>query len=208
MAVVLFILSLSCNKQNTESLIKSTNKETERKFALAVEKCESIMKNYISENKLNENFILNRKTSSLKCGDSIIKSTDSVNCQPNIFKIKYDFIIDNEIQEDIEFEFNSLVEITEFNKNKLKGLIKFTNGNLKIFKKSALETAKRYEIIGKNVSAVFKTYQYPKNSPKYIKNNSTLYYWEIGSNCNNCKTILMDAKTGKVFQVLTTKHIY
>ena len=209
---VLFMITLlssfiSCNKRE-DVLLKTNNISILNDFDVVLKKSELIICNALFEKKFSNHFKINTIDSYVRCDEKLVRITDSINCKPNFYRICYDFEVYGQGQQTIVFDFDSKLKLIDYDQLLLAGFDKFITGNLKIFKKDAVEKAAAHDISANNVEINFKTYRYSKNSPKYIKGNSTLYYWEVKKHCNHCKIILIDAKTGKIFQKGTTEYVY
>ena len=206
--MIILLSSLICCNKRENVLLKTKNKIVLSNFNVVIKKSEVVICKALSARKFSNHFKINTIESYVRCDEKLVSITDSISCEPNFYRICYDFEVNGQVQQTIVFDFDSKLKLIDYDQFLLSGFDKFINGDLKISKEDALKQAAAHDINGNNVEINFKTYRYSKNSPKYIKGNSTLYYWEVKKDCNHCKIILIDAKTGKIFQKGTTEYVY
>jgi hypothetical protein len=205
---IILLIFISCKKSANEFKFKTKDQSILNNISVLNKKCEDLFLKNFSEKEFEKYFKLNSKETYLRCGENKIWLTDSVNCKPNFYRLSYDFYVENNLQETIEIDFDSLNRQINVNSDLLKGLRKFADNKIKINKKMALEIAKKYEISGENINIFFKIYKYPKSNPKYKSKNSILYYWEISKECNHCNSISIDAESGNVFEERKYEYVY
>ncbi|MWB94199.1 hypothetical protein GON26_07480 [Flavobacterium sp. GA093] len=206
--LIIMIMFISCKKSATEFEFKTKDRNILNNVSLLNQKCEELFLKSFSEKEFEKYFKLNSKETYLRCGENKFRLNDSVNCKPNFYRISYDFSFENNFQETIEIDFDSLNRQININTDLLKGLRRFADNKIKINRQTALEIARKYEISGENINIFFKIYKYPKSSPKYKSKNSILYYWEITKECNHCNSISVDAESGNVFEERISEYVY
>lgn len=205
---ILFIIFISCSRNSNEIKFNTKDQNITTEVNLINKKCKDFFLQNFSEKEFEKYFKLNSKETIVFCGENKFSLNDSINCQPNFYRIAYDFNIDNNFQETIEIEFDSLIKQENVDSDLLIGLRRIADNTIKINRQKALEIARQNEISEKNRTIYFKIYKYPKSSPKFKSKNPILYYWEIKNDCNNCNSISIDAETGNVFSEGKTVHVY
>ncbi len=201
-----FIFSCQGNKQNID--LKTKSQEIKNDFNIVNLKSKTLLLEHFSDEEFEKYFKLNEEQTYLRCNDKKFTTKDSIFGTPGFYRITYDFIYKNEIQESIDIDFDSLKKIKDYNRDLLLGFRKFADNKLKISRNDALKIAAKYEINGDNVNIYFKAYRYPMSSPKYKSKNYILYYWHISKECNNCNVIQIDAISGKVIFKSKYEYIY
>lgn len=197
--VFLSFFIFSCQGNMKEIDLKTKSQEIKKDFNIVNLKSKTLLFEHFSDEEIENYFKLNEDQTYLRCNDKKFTIKDSIFSTPSFYRITYDFIYKNEIQESIEVDFDSLKKVKDFDRDLLLGFRKFADKKLKISRNDALKMAAKYEINGDNVNIYFKTYRYPMSSPKYKSKNYILYYWHISKECNNCNVIQIDAISGKVF---------
>jgi hypothetical protein len=200
------MFSCEGNKQDID--LKTKRREIKKDFNIVNLKSKTLLLEYFSNEEFENYFKLNEVETCLMCNDKKFTTKDSIFGTPSFYRMTYDFIYRDEIQESIDIDFDSLKKVKDFNRDLLLGFRQFIDNKLKISRNDALKMAAKYEINGKDIIIYFKTYRYPISSPKYKSKESILYYWHISKECDNCNIIQIDAISGKVFSEGKYKYIH
>ena len=191
------MISCQGNKQDID--LKTKSPEIKIDFNIVNLKSKTLLLEHFSNEEFENYFKLNEEQTYLRCNNKEFTTKDSIFGTPGFYRMSYDFIFMNEIQESIDIDFDSLKKVRDFNRDLLLGFRQFADNRLKISRGEALKMAAKYQINGKDVIIYFKTYRYPTSSPKYKSKDSILYFWHISKECDNCNIVEIDAKSGKVF---------
>ena len=106
--VFLSILMFSCQGNIRSIDLKTKSQEIKKDFNIVNLKSKTLLLEHFSNEEFENYFKLNDEQTYLSCNDKAFTIKDSIFGTPGFYRMTYDFIYRNEIQESIDIDFDSL----------------------------------------------------------------------------------------------------
>ena len=207
----LLVLLLNCNTQWTKTYkndiiqLRTSNPLIIKKFDSCLLITQSLIRREITEAEFYKYFRFNKRETGLLYKYNVHQISDSLKDIPEGYSIFYDFIYKGDTISSFNADFDSSLNLTFYRFYHLIAFRKFLDKELTIAKNEAMQIAMAKGINGKGIQPIFNTSKY---YPDTLNRKSVQYYWTVSGDCDGCKIINIDAKTGEVIQKGEVKIIH
>ena len=183
-------------KPHVPVILKTENRVIQQQFDSCLYLAKALIYRKFSVDEADRYFVLNEGSSGLDYGSNVISVSDTLTGQPLGYRLNFDFILDQDTIGAFSVDLSADIQVKYYRYYHLQAFRAFADGDLVINKEEAKKLATENGVKSKSLEPIFRC---SRDYPDTLRNDAVQYYWDASSDCNQCLTLKIDAKTGQVF---------